>query len=325
MKIFSIRPALIATGLVLGLVTSAAQGQTIVIDDFSTGFGGLPDNPIMVDGVASVFDELFDLAPVGSIGDRHEWISGFNFQYPGIPNHLYVTGASSSILPEVMIFGGFDYNLEFGLDYTPSSGAPAFDLTVGGGNAFALDVIFSDIPSAPMTITVVTGTGTGSLSVDTLLSPTLNVVTYLFHFDSFSGTPDFADVQSISWSFLTVNEFGPDALFDNFEVVAAPAPLFLTVPSLVGGTTSTLLVSGATPNQNVYFVYSAVGLGSTFIPALNLNLDLLSPNLAGAAMANGSGDASLPSTIPNAASGLSVYLQAVQFQKKSGLALRVIL
>jgi hypothetical protein len=325
MKSLNIPPTLLAIGLVVSLASSSAQAQTIVIDDFSTGFGGLANNPVMVDGVTSVFDELSDVAPSGSIGDRHEWISGFNFQYPGVPNNLYVSD-NPALPSEVLLFGGFDYNLEFGLDYTPSSGAPAFDLTSGGGNAFAIDVVFSDIPSAPMTVTVVTGSGTGSFSVNALIDDQdFSATTYLFDFASFSGTPDFSNVQSISWRFLTVNEFGPDAIFDNFEVVAAPAPLFLTAPTLTSGSTATMLVSGATPGQNVYFVYSVVGLGSTFVPALNIGLDLASPNLAGLAMANGAGDASLPSVIPNGATGLTVFIQAVQFQRKSGVELRTVL
>lgn len=309
----------------LTLAFSTAQAQTIVIDDFSTSFANTPNTALMVDGVASSFDELYDIAPAGSIGDRHEWLSGFNFQYAGIPNNLYITDINGSVFPGTMIFGGFDYNLEFGLDYTPTAGAPAFDLTAGGGNAFSIDVVFSDIPSAPMTITVVTGTGTASLSVDALLDDSdITPTTYIFDFGSFSGTPDFADVQSISWSLLTVDEFGPDAMLDNFEVVSA-APISFTVPSLTAGAPMSMLISGATPNQPVYFVYSTVGLASTYISALNVSLDLAVPTLIGSSVANSSGDTSLTRTIPSGALGLSVFFQAIQNQRKSNPELRVVM
>jgi len=76
----------------------------------------------MVDGVNSLFDEMTDLAPVGCIGDRHEWIGEFSLHSPGVPTLALISG---------------------------------------GGNAFALDVNFNHIPApAPMTVTL--GTGTAS-------------------------------------------------------------------------------------------------------------------------------------------------------------------
>lgn len=237
MKVQSITN-LCAAGVAAALIgASSAQAQTtLVIDDFSSALGGVDWNAVTVDGITT-FDEITDFAPGGAIGDRHTWISGFDFQFTGMANNLYVVpeDPANGPLSGTLNFGGFDYNLEFGLDYTPGQGGSAFDLTAGGGNAFAMDVLFSDIPLAPMTISVITGTGTGSMSVDVLLDNLdFTPTTYLFDFASFTGNLDFSDVQSINWSFLTVNEFGPDATFDNFNVVATPAPGTAALLSLAG-------------------------------------------------------------------------------------------
>ncbi len=238
MKVQSMTHLCIAGVAATLIATSAAQAQTtLVIDDFSSALGGVEWNAVTVDGITT-FDEITDLAPGGAIGDRHTWISGFDFQFAGVANNLSMVpdDPANGPLAGTLNFGGFDYNLEFGLDYTPGQGTSAFDLTAGGGNAFSMDVFFTDIPSAPMTIEVVTGTGAGSMSVDVLLDNLdFTPTTYLFDFDSFTGTLDFSDVQSISWSFLTVNEFGPDAVFDNFNVVATvPTPGAAALLSLAG-------------------------------------------------------------------------------------------
>ncbi len=94
-------------------------------------------------------------------------------------------------------------------------------------------------------------------------------------------------------------------------------PFVLSVPTLTGGQQATLSVTGATANDNVYFIYSLTGFGSTFVPGLGISLDLNNPQLGGTDTADGSGNASLTTTIPNGASGRTLYLQAAEVGAKT--------
>ncbi|MCC6909529.1 MAG: hypothetical protein IT430_16445 [Phycisphaerales bacterium] len=73
----------------------------------------------------------------------------------------------------------------------------------------------------------------------------------------------------------------------------------------------------ATPGGRVYFTYSTTGLGSFFVPQLNVTLDLDAPHLAGSGVANQDGRAELIRRIPPDASGRTVYLQAAEQGRKS--------
>lgn len=90
-------------------------------------------------------------------------------------------------------------------------------------------------------------------------------------------------------------------------------PGFILDPSpLQGGGVATLTATGANPGDQVFFVYSLVGFGSTFVPQLNVTLDLANPQLAGSGTANAQGVATYSSPLPPAATGLTVYLQAAK-------------
>lgn len=88
--------------------------------------------------------------------------------------------------------------------------------------------------------------------------------------------------------------------------------MFLSATPLIGGQSTTLSVQGATPSGRVYFIYSLTGEAWTRVNALGVYLNLASPVLAGAATANGNGEASLVRTVPVNARGRTVWLQAAE-------------
>jgi hypothetical protein len=82
------------------------------------------------------------------------------------------------------------------------------------------------------------------------------------------------------------------------------------------GTVNGLRVTGCTPGARVHFYYSTVG-GGTLIPGCNhadgVTLQLENPILAGSAVANGNGVATLTRFVPNSTRNLGdVLIQAVQ-------------
>ncbi len=80
----------------------------------------------------------------------------------------------------------------------------------------------------------------------------------------------------------------------------------------------------ATPGGRVYFTYSTTGLGSFFVPQLNVTLDLDAPHLAGSGIADQDGKAELIRRIPPDAAGRTVYLQAAEQGRKSEVVEAVI-
>ncbi|MFG0328422.1 MAG: choice-of-anchor B family protein [Phycisphaerales bacterium] len=93
----------------------------------------------------------------------------------------------------------------------------------------------------------------------------------------------------------------------------------LDADPLVGGESTTLTVSDATPNGTVYFVYSLSGTGWTYIAALGVTLELANPALGGSSVANGAGVAVLTPTVPDTASGLTVWMQAAEVGNTSNV------
>ncbi len=94
-----------------------------------------------------------------------------------------------------------------------------------------------------------------------------------------------------------------------YKIVSA---MELTTTTLNAGSQATLSISGATPNANVYFVYSLAGTGSTPVPPLGVTLALRNPQLIGSDAANAAGAASLVRTVPANARGVRVWLQAAE-------------
>lgn len=116
----------------------------------------------------------------------------------------------------------------------------------------------------------------------------------------------------------SVTEGGVDA----FSVIGLVCDqMVLDVDPLVAGQEANLTASNATPTEKVYFIYSLKGSGSTYVPALDVTLDLAKPKLAGNAVANGSGVAVLTKTVPMAARNQILWIQAAEYQRKSNVVM----
>lgn len=108
------------------------------------------------------------------------------------------------------------------------------------------------------------------------------------------------------------------------EVTARPNAMDLTTNALTGGQRGELTASNCTPGGRVYFVYSTAGYGNTEVPQLGVRLGIENPTLAGSANADGSGVAVFSQNLPGAASGLNVWLQALEAGNVSNVAPRTI-
>lgn len=88
---------------------------------------------------------------------------------------------------------------------------------------------------------------------------------------------------------------------------------------LVAGQNGLFSLSAGIPNTNAYLVYSLAGPGSTWIPQMNIALDLASPHLRGVQMTDAQGNADWSLPIPPAAAGISMWLQVVQYEYLSNM------
>lgn len=89
-----------------------------------------------------------------------------------------------------------------------------------------------------------------------------------------------------------------------------PSALVFPMPFLVAGTTANFSVSGATPFDTVYFLYSLHGNGptNTFLGVLDLTVPI---GVLSSLPADALGNATATIFIPAAASGRTLYTQAV--------------
>lgn len=94
----------------------------------------------------------------------------------------------------------------------------------------------------------------------------------------------------------------------------------LDVPALNGGQNATLSITGGTPNAAAYIAYSTSGPGQTFVGPLNVTVELSNP-VQGAApiTTDAQGDGQWQVTVPPAATGRTVWIQSIQFNKRSNL------
>ncbi|MCL4196966.1 MAG: S8 family serine peptidase [Phycisphaerales bacterium] len=112
-----------------------------------------------------------------------------------------------------------------------------------------------------------------------------------------------------------------------FSLVASgigPIPLRLENSRFVSGVNCDMEVFAATPGQTVAFLYSVRGLGSTYIPQLDVTIDLAAPALAGSRTADANGYALLRRRVPPNTQGRRVWTQAAEFQRKSNVVEQVI-
>ncbi|MFG0329559.1 MAG: choice-of-anchor B family protein [Phycisphaerales bacterium] len=115
----------------------------------------------------------------------------------------------------------------------------------------------------------------------------------------------------------SVTEAGLDA----FSVIEPECgdPFLLTADPLFANRDANLYVTGATPRETVYFAYSLRGKGSSFVPSLNVVLDLDRAQLGGTAVANNDGEASIERRVPNIGTPRLIWLQAAEPNRVTNL------
>jgi len=101
------------------------------------------------------------------------------------------------------------------------------------------------------------------------------------------------------------------------EVTEPTDGLALQATPLIRGQQANLRAIYANPGETVYFVYSALGFGSTNVPQLNVVLDLRNPTLLGQSRANNAGEAVYGQVIPAGTPARDVFIQAAAFGRKS--------
>ncbi|MFG0331183.1 MAG: trypsin-like serine peptidase [Phycisphaerales bacterium] len=117
-----------------------------------------------------------------------------------------------------------------------------------------------------------------------------------------------------------LNNTGVQAALDNPRSVCAQ--MVLEVDALFAGLSATMRTPNGTPGETVYFIYSLTGEGSTFVPSLNVTLDLDRPRLGGSAVADASGLAELTSDpLPSGSALTVVWIQAAEFGRVSNVVL----
>jgi len=141
--------------------------------------------------------------------------------------------------------------------------------------------------------------------------------------DQFGGSLALQETTAIVSSMFDDNANGSSAgsayVFD-IAPTDCNATLSISPEPLIAGQDGTFTVTDANPSESTYLAYSLKGLGSTFIPILNITLDLKQPQQAGNTQstdATGFVEWVLP--IPGAASGRNLWFQAAQFELKSNV------
>ncbi|MBL1218360.1 MAG: S-layer protein [Planctomycetes bacterium] len=81
---------------------------------------------------------------------------------------------------------------------------------------------------------------------------------------------------------------------------------------IVSGGRAVVEVTGATASRRQYLVYSVAGQGSTYVPQLDVTLDLANPVLAASAKADWQGTVLWILDVPSVASGQEVWLQCAE-------------
>lgn len=181
-------------------------------------------------------------------------------------------------------------------------------------------------------ISALPGNGYGGLSGTSMASPHINGVVCLMR----EVNPDMPinDMKQIIYdTAFDLGSAGEDnnygwGMVDAYEAVVAAMsgeiPMRLTTSRFVAGVRGDAEVFRATPGATVAFIYSIQGTGSTYVPQLDVTLDLASPALAGTRTADQSGYALLRKTIPANTQGVRVWMQAAEFQRKSNVTEQVI-
>jgi len=87
----------------------------------------------------------------------------------------------------------------------------------------------------------------------------------------------------------------------------------------------TFTLTNGTPNDTEYLAYSTTGIGTTFVPALNVYLGLVKPKQAGGtAFTDSTGRAEWNFVVPIGMSGIKVWFQAAQYNVTTNVLERII-
>lgn len=117
-------------------------------------------------------------------------------------------------------------------------------------------------------------------------------------------------------------------MVDAYEAVVAAMsgdiPMRLQTSLFTAGVEGTADIFRATPEENVALYYSIAGMGSTYIPELDVTIDLASPQVAREGVADENGRVTMSLSIPNNTEGVRVWMQAAEFQRKSNVTESVI-
>ncbi len=115
----------------------------------------------------------------------------------------------------------------------------------------------------------------------------------------------------------------PRAIIDNLSFNwngGGGATLTQDPDPLIGGQKASFLVTNAKPSTKTYLAYSVNGKGPTFVPFLNVSLDLSNPKQAGNTKSTDDEGAvlwTLP--IPAKYAGVFVWLQAAQYENTTNV------
>ncbi len=171
------------------------------------------------------------------------------------------------------------------------------------------------------------GNSYGNLSGTSMASPHINGVVCLMR----EVNPDLSvdDIKQIMYdTAFDLGDPGEDnnygyGMVDAYEAVVAAIsgdiPMRLRAASWTAGVETDLEVFRATPGSNVAFIYSIQGTGSTYVPQLDVTVDLASPRLAGIETADQDGYALHHMLVPFGSEGTHVWMQAAEFQRKSNV------
>jgi hypothetical protein len=222
----------------------------------------------------------------------------FNYSSPVVTNNI-IWGNDAPDSPEIAVGGSGNPTITF----CDVKGGWS-----GTGNIDA-DPLFADPGNADF------GLDAGSLCIDAGDNTATSV---LYDRD---GNPRFVDDPGM---YDTGNGSSPfiDMGCYEFQGDSSGVPVLITLPRpLVAGQTGTFIVTNADSNTNAYLGFSTVGLGSTWIPSLNVTVDLANPKaVGGVRTTNSSGRAQWDLQIHGQASGMYVWFQSVQYGLKTNAA-----
>ncbi len=123
--------------------------------------------------------------------------------------------------------------------------------------------------------------------------------------------------------FITDTGMGESPMVDmgahEFQAEVGPVLSILPEP-LVAGAEAVLFVNNARFETETCLVYSLSGPGRTFVPAINVALDLANPRrFDGSKFTDGNGSAGYLLQVPEKARGLAIWFQVVQQNLKTGV------